>query len=47
MEYDAGDAAFERRWLRPLTAVLLAAAGSALVVRFLSDAGRTRMSRAH
>ena len=47
VEYDAGEAAFERRWLRPLTAVLLAAAGSALVVRFLSDAGRTRLSRAH
>ena len=47
VEYDAGEAAFERRWLRPLTAALLAAAGSALVFRFLSDAGRTRLSRAH
>ena len=42
VEYDAGDAAFERRWLRPLAAVLLAAAGSALVVRYLSEVGRPR-----
>jgi glyoxylase-like metal-dependent hydrolase (beta-lactamase superfamily II) len=47
VEYDAGEAAFERRWLRPLTAVLLAAAGGALLLRFLSDAGRTPLSRAH
>jgi len=47
VEHDAGEAAFERRWLRPLTAVLLAAVGSALVVRFLSDGGRLRLSRAH
>ena len=39
VEHDAGEAAFERRWLRPLTAVLLAAVGSALVVRFLSERG--------
>ena len=42
VEYDAGDAAFERRWLRPLAAVLLAAAGSALVVHFLNEGSRPR-----
>ena len=46
VEYDAGDAAFERRWLRPLAAVLLAAAASALVVHFLNEGSRTRLSHA-
>jgi hypothetical protein len=46
VEHDAGEAAFERSWLRPLTAALLAAAGSALVVRYLTDTSRTRLSRA-
>jgi glyoxylase-like metal-dependent hydrolase (beta-lactamase superfamily II) len=42
VEYDAGDAAFERRWLRPLAAVLLAAAGGALVVHILNEGSRPR-----
>ena len=46
VDHDAGEAAFERRWRRPLAAVLIAAAGSALVVRFLSDGRRPRLSRA-
>ena len=46
VEYDAGDAAFERRWLRPLAAVLLAAAATAIVVHFVNEGSRTRLSRA-
>jgi glyoxylase-like metal-dependent hydrolase (beta-lactamase superfamily II) len=47
VEHDAGEAAFERDWLRPLAAVALAAAGSALVVHFLSSGAAPRASRAH
>jgi glyoxylase-like metal-dependent hydrolase (beta-lactamase superfamily II) len=46
VEFDAGEAAFERQWLRPLAAVLLAAAGSALVVHFLNQGASARLSRA-
>jgi glyoxylase-like metal-dependent hydrolase (beta-lactamase superfamily II) len=45
VEYDAGDAAFERRWLRTMAAVFLAAAGSALLVHVMNEGGRARLSR--
>jgi len=47
VEHDAGEAAFERRWLRPLTAILIIAASGALVAGLLSGTGRPRLSRAH
>jgi glyoxylase-like metal-dependent hydrolase (beta-lactamase superfamily II) len=46
VEHDAGDAAFERGWLRPMAAVVLAAAGSALLVHFLNNGAPPRLSRA-
>ena len=46
VEHDAGEAAFERRWLRPLTAFLIVAASGALVAGLLSNAGRPHLSRA-
>ena len=42
VEHDAGEAAFERRWLRPLTAILIIAASGALVAGLLSGTGRPR-----
>ena len=45
VEYDEGEAAFQRRWLRSLATVLLAAAGSALLVHFLNEGRRTRTRR--
>jgi glyoxylase-like metal-dependent hydrolase (beta-lactamase superfamily II) len=47
VEYDAGEAAFERRWLRPLAAATLVAAGSALVLHMMHTGSRLRLSRAH
>ncbi len=35
VEWDEGEAAFERRWLRPLFAAVIAGAGSALVLHLL------------
>jgi glyoxylase-like metal-dependent hydrolase (beta-lactamase superfamily II) len=35
VEWDEGEAAFERRWLRPLAAAVIAGAGSALVLHLL------------
>jgi glyoxylase-like metal-dependent hydrolase (beta-lactamase superfamily II) len=36
VEWDEGEAAFERRWLRPLAAAVIAGAGSALVLHLIS-----------
>jgi glyoxylase-like metal-dependent hydrolase (beta-lactamase superfamily II) len=47
VEWDEGDAAFERRWLRPLAAAVLAGAGSALVLHFLGGRARLALARTH
>lgn len=39
VEHDEGEAAFRRRWMRPLAAALIAGAGSALAIHLLSGSG--------
>jgi glyoxylase-like metal-dependent hydrolase (beta-lactamase superfamily II) len=44
VEHDEGEAAFERRWLRPIAAAVIAGAGSALLLHLLG--GRERLESA-
>jgi glyoxylase-like metal-dependent hydrolase (beta-lactamase superfamily II) len=46
VEYDEGEAAFERRWLRPVAAAVIAGAGSALLLHLLGGDGRAHPARA-
>jgi glyoxylase-like metal-dependent hydrolase (beta-lactamase superfamily II) len=47
VEHDEGEAAFERRWLRPLAAAVLAGAGSALLLHLLGGRDRLEPAREH
>jgi glyoxylase-like metal-dependent hydrolase (beta-lactamase superfamily II) len=47
VEWDEGDDAFERRWVRPLAAAVIAGAGSALVLHLLGGRARVELARAH